>query len=149
MTDRFRIFSTDIDATIDPDSESTAPTTNIAFDQDPYFGTYNRSSSDSDRGSVIKTLGGVTIQDFGVNVADETISFSDEMAISSETVGKLQSAYEIVDEQWYFTDGYECWKVQFSRNPRGFSSFRSLIFSENDYNTFSYSINLLVVSKEI
>ena len=149
MPDKFRIYSTEITPTLDPDNAEPAPITNIALDQDPHHGVYEQSTSSEDRGSVITTLGGVVIQDFGVNVKDEVISFSDEMALTQATITALNSAYEIIDGQWYFTDGYECWKVQFSRVPRGFESWRSLIFSENDFHTFSYSINLIVVSKEI
>lgn len=149
MPDKFRIYSTEITPTLDPDNASPLPATNIVFDQDPFYGAYEHASTANDRGSVIKTLGGAVIQDFGVNIADEVIAFSDVDALTQATVTALLAAYVIVDEQWYFTDGYGCWEVQFSRNPRGFDSWRNLIFSEHTFHTFSYAINLLVLSKEI
>ena len=146
---KFRLYSTDIDATLDPDSADPAPATLIEFDQDPLHSEYNPAGATQDRGAVIRTMGGTVIQDFGVVESDGIISFSDETALSSSTISALQAAYETVDGQWYFTDGYECWNVQFSRNPKGFKSWRNLLFSYNDYNIFSYEIQFLVVSKEI
>ena len=146
---KFRLYSTEIVATLDPDSADPAPATLIAFDQDPLHAEYNPVGSTQDRGSVIRTLGGVVIQDFGVVESDGIISFSDETALSSSTISALQAAYETVDGQWYFTDGYECWKVQFSRNPKGFKSWRNLLFSYHGNHMFSYEIQFLVVSKEI
>jgi len=149
MPDKFRIFSTEQGASLDPDNLGTPPTTNIVFDQDPHYGTYDQASAQSDRGSVIKTFGGVVIQDLGVVTADEIISFSDTDAILQATVTALQTAYAVVDGEWYFTDGYNCWKVKFSRNPRGFDAYRNLVFSEHDFHTFSYAVRLLVLSKEL
>lgn len=149
MPDKFRIYSTEITPTLDPDNADPLPATNIIFDQDPHHGTYEQATSSEDRGSIIKTLGGAVIQDFGVKVVDEIIAFSDIDALTQPTITALIAAYAIVDEEWYFTDGYECWKVQFSRSPRGFDKFRNLLFSEHDFYTFSYSITLLVLSKEI
>jgi len=136
-------------ANVDSASGGTSPSTNIVFDQDPHYGTYTPATSGIDRGSVIKTLGGVIIQDFGVKVVDEIITFTDTDALTQSIVDALKTAYEVIDGEWYFTDGYECWRVQFSRNPRGFDSWRNLLFSEHDFYTFSYAVNLLVLSKEI
>jgi len=149
MPDKFRIYSTEIAATLTPDSASPLPATLIVFDQDPIHANYNPVGSGQARGSVIRTLGGVVVQDFGVNIKDETISFSEANALSSSVISALKTAYETVDGQWYFTDGYECWKVQFSRNPRGFRAWRSLLFSYHSQHVFSYEISLLVISKAI
>jgi len=149
MPDKFRIYSTEIDATLDPDNADPAPATLIVFDKDPIHANYNPTGSAQDRGSVIRTLGGVVVQDFGVNIKDELISFSEANAISQSTVTALKAAYETVDGQWYFTDGYECWKVQFSRLPRGFKAWRSLLFSYHGEHYFSYEIHLIVISKEL
>lgn len=146
---KFRIYSTDIDATVVPDNASPAPATIIAFDQDPLHSEYSPSGSTQDRGSVVRTLGGSVVQDFGVVASDEIISFSDEDALSSSTVSALSSAYETVDGQWYFTDGYECWKVRFSRNPKGLKTWRNLLFAYHGHHVFSYAIQFLVESKEI
>ena len=148
MEETFRTFSIDISPTLDPDSADPAPATNIVFTQDPKHGEYNEAQAESDRGSVIQTLGGAVIQDFGVSVRDETIEFSDTEALTQAVVTELQSAYEQVDTEWYFTDGYSCWKVQFSRVPRGFQKFKNLLFTKHDFVMYSYSITLLVVSAE-
>lgn len=150
MPGKFRIYSTDIAATLDPDSADPAPATLIVFDQDPlHDAEYNPEGSAQDRGSVIRTLGGVVIQDFGVVVQDGVITFSDTAALAQATVTALQTAYETIDGQWYFMNGYECWKVQFSRNPKGFKSWRNLRYSYNNYHIFSYEMRLLVISKEL
>ena len=146
---KFRLFSTDIAATVTPDSVTPAPSTLIVFDQDPLHSEYNPSGATQDRGSVIRTLGGNVIQDFGVVESDGLISFSDTDALSGTTVAALKTAYETVDGQWYFTDGYNCWKVQFSRNPIGFRSWRNLLFSYYGTHMFSYEIQLLVVSEAV
>ncbi len=149
MASKFRIFSTEIDATVDPDNADPAPATLIAFDQDPLFGEYDPDGADQDRGCVIRTLGGVVVQDFGVVEQDGVITFSDTNALESATVTALKTAYETVDGQFYFTDGYECWKVQFSRNPKGLKAFRNILVAYHSVTLFSYEIRLLVVSKEI
>lgn len=136
-------------ALVNSSTGGSAPSTNIKFDQDPHHGTYRPATAQADRGSVIKTFGGVIIQDLGVNVQDEVIAFSDTDALVQATVDLLRTTYAVVNGQWYFTDGYECWKVQFSRNPRGFDAWRNLLFSEHDFVTYSYAVNLLVVSKEL
>lgn len=146
---KFRLYSTDISATLDPDSASPAPTTLIEFDQDPLHSEYNPEGAAQDRGSVIRTLGGVVVQDFGVVESDGVITFSDTGALSSTTVSALQSAYETVDGEFYFTDGYECWKIRFSRNPKGLKTWRNLLFAYHGTSMFSYEIQLLVVLKEI
>lgn len=136
-------------ANVNSATGGNAPSTLIVFDQDPHHGTYTQASAQDDRGSVIKTFGGVIVQDLGVVIGDEVISFSEADALTQSTVTALQTAYLVVDGEWYFTDGYGCWKVKFSRKPRGFDSWRNLLFSEHDFHTFSYSVNLLVVSEEI
>jgi hypothetical protein len=127
----------------------TASSTLILFDQDPLFGTYDPISSNDDRGSVFKTLAGNVVQDFGTVVSDEVITFSDSEALSTSTIDKLVTAYATVDGQFYFTDGYNCWKVQFSRRPKGFRSLRNILWSYHGSHYFSYDINLMVISKDI
>ena len=149
MAGKFRIYSTDIVPTVDPDNASPAPATLIVFDQDPFFGEYDSDDIDQARGITIRTLGGVVVQDFGVVESDGVISFSDSDALEVDTVVALRSAYETVDGQYYFTDGYECWKVQFSRNPMGFKVRRNILAAWHDTHLFSYEIRLIVISKEI
>lgn len=149
MASKFRLYSTEITATLDPDNADPAPATLIAFDQDPLYGDYDPDGSDQDRGSVIRTLGGVVIQDFGVVESDGIITISDTDALESVTVTALKTAYETVNGQYCFTDGYECWKVQFSRNPKGLKVFRNILAAYHSTTLFSYEIQLLVVNKEI
>ena len=136
-------------AEVDSATGGTASSTNIAFDQDPLSGEYAQATSGKDRGSTIRTLDGVVIQDLGVVIADEIISFSDKDALTQSTITALITAYETVDGEWYFTDGYNCWKVQFSRNPRGMVARRNMVASFYGITIFSYEITLLVLSKEI
>lgn len=149
MPSKFRIYTTEIDPTLTPDVADPLPATNIKFDQDPIHTTYSPVVSGQDRGSVIRTLSGVIIQDFGVVVKDERISFSDVNAITQAIVTALQTAYETIDGTWYFTDGYNCWEVQFSRVPRGFKAWRNLLYAYNSYQIFSYDIQLIVLTKEL
>lgn len=149
MISRFRLYSTDISATLDPDNADPLPDTLIVFDQDPFYGSYDPDGGDNDRGIVIRTMGGVVVQDFGVVSGDGIITLSDTNALKSDTVTALKTAYQIVDGQFYFTDGYECWKVQFSRNPKGLKTFRNIHAAYYDITLFSYEIMFLVVSKDI
>lgn len=149
MISRFRLYSTEISATVNPDSASPQPGTLIVFDQDPFYGNYNPDGAGQDRGSIIRTLGGTIIQDFGVVASDGIITLSDTNALSTSTVTSLRSAYQTIDAQFYFTDGYECWKVQFSRNPKGLKTFRNIHAAYHNITLFSYEITFLVISKEI
>ncbi|WP_320043183.1 hypothetical protein [uncultured Desulfobacter sp.] len=149
MASKFRIYSTEVSATVDPDNAAITPGTLIAFDQDPLFGEYDPDGSEQDRGTVIRTLGGVVVQDFGVVEQDGEITLSDTDALEAGTVMALKTAYAVVDGQYYFTDGYECWKVQFSRNPRGLKTFRNILAAYHGTHLFSYEIRLQVISKEI
>lgn len=149
MSNKFRIYSTDITATVDPDNAIPAPAILIEFDEDPESADYDPSAGNSDRGSVWETLGGKIYQDFGVLATDEIIMFSGTDALSQATITALQSAYETIDGEWYFTDGYNCWKVRFSRNPKGFKHRLNILFAAHGRKYFSYEIQLLVISKEI
>jgi hypothetical protein len=149
MASKFRIYSTDVSATLTPDTLTPAPTTLITFDQDPLFSSYDPDAGGQDRGTVIRTLGGVVIQDFGTVAGDGVITISDIDALSASTVSALKTAYDILDGQFYFTDGYGCYKVQFSRNPKGLKTFRNILVAINGVHLFSYEIRLLVVNREI
>lgn len=149
MANKFCIYSTEVSPTVDPDNAAIAPDTLIVFDQDPLFGEYDPNGSDQDRGTVIRTLGGVVVQDFGLVEQDGVITLSDTDALEADTVTALKTAYAVVDGQYYFTDGYECWKVQFSRNPKGLKFFRNILAAYHGTHLFSYEIQLLVISKEI
>lgn len=147
MPSKFVIFSTECGASTNPQSLDPAPVSMVVFDRDPIAtGSYEPFSGAIHRGSVIATLGGVYIQDFGVQEQDQRISFSDEAAISKTTVNAIKALDEVSNGEYYFTDGYDCYKVQFSR-PNGFIYKRNLVSSFFNMARFDYSVNLIV--KEI
>lgn len=144
----FAFYSTDIDPNTDPASADPAPETLVVLDQAPIFGEYDFHSGETGRGSVTKTLGGQVIQDFGVFEEDQRISFSETDALSSAMVAALKTLHETVDGEYYFTDGYNVWKVRFAR-PGGFRYWRNLLWAQHGTDIFSYEINLIVISQEI
>jgi hypothetical protein len=142
----FAFYSTDIDPTVDPANASPAPATLVVLDQPPIFGEYDFEAGSVGRGSVHPTLGGQVVQDFGVFDVDGRITFSDTDALSSDTVDDLQALWQPVAGEYYFTDGYNIWKVRFPR-PDGFKARRNLLFSHHGQDVFSYEIALIVVAK--
>lgn len=149
MSNKFRIYSTEIDPTLDPDNAVPLPTTLIDFEEDPDTLNYDPTGTSNDRGSVWDTLGGKVYQDFGVKEVDDTISFSNSDSVSPAIVASLKTAYETIDGEWYFTDGYNCWKVRFSRSPMGYRSWLNTFYAYKGRMYYSYEIQLLVLSKEI
>lgn len=144
----FAFYSTDIDPTTDPAGAEPAPATLVVLDEPPIFGEYNLQAGDIGRGSVHQTLGGVVIQDFGVVDGDDRISFSDVDALSATDVANIEALWETVDGEYYFTDGYNVWKVRFAR-PNGFRYQRNLFWAINGETLFSYEINLIVEDRVI
>ena len=144
----FAFYSTDISPTTDPANANPQPATLVVLDQPPYFGEYDLNAGSVGRGSVIDTLGGQVVQDFGVFEADQRISFSEPDALSSATVTALKTLFETVNGEYFFTDGHNVWKVRFAR-PAGFIFSRNLLFAYHGENVFSYEINLIVVTQEI
>lgn len=146
----FAFYSMDIDPTTDPANADPAPETLVVLDQVPILGDgqYDLQAGEIGRGSVIQTLSGVVIQDFGVVDGDQRISFSDSDALDSATVTDLKTLHETIDGEYYFTDGFNVWTVRFAR-PGGFICQRNLFWAQHDEEIYSYEINLIVVSKEI
>lgn len=146
----FAFYSMDIDPTTDPANAVPAPETLVILDQVPILGDgqYDLQAGEIGRGSVIQTLGGVVIQDFGVVDGDQRISFSDSDALSAATVTDLKALNETIDGEYYFTDGFNVWTVRFAR-PGGFIYRRNLFWAQHDEEIYSYEINLIVVSQEI
>jgi hypothetical protein len=144
----FAFFSTELGPMLGSFDEYDELEELVILDRDPIAtGSYNDHAGSVVRGSVISTLGGVVIQDFGVNVQDQRISFSDEAALTETTKEALRALYEISSGTYYFTDGYDCWLVQFSR-PNGFVYRRNLISSHYGVARFDYEINLVVKAHE-
>jgi hypothetical protein len=148
MLSKFVIFSTELGPMLDPQSSVTDLVSMVVLDRDPIAtGEYKPFSGSVMRGSVIPTLGGVVIQDFGSQIMDQRISFSDEAAISKSVVDALVALDAVSSGEYYFTDGYDCWKVQFSR-PNGFVYQRNLISSYHNVARYDYEINLVVKDHE-
>jgi hypothetical protein len=142
----FAFYSTDIQPTTDPANASPAPATLVVLDQPPIFGTYDFDAGEVGRGSVIQTLGGVVVQDFGVIAGDGRISFSESDALSAETVAALKAIHDIIDGEYFFTDGFRIWRVRFAR-PNGFKYRKNLFWAQHGHEIYSYEINLIVVAE--
>jgi hypothetical protein len=146
----FAFYSTDIDPTTDPANAEPAPEILVVLEQAPILGeaSYDLQAGETGRGSVMKTLGGVITQDFGVEDGDQRISFSDSDALGAETIAGLKAIHETVDGEYYFTDGFNVWTVRFAR-PGGFVYRRNLFWAQHGEEIYSYEINLIVISQEI
>jgi hypothetical protein len=146
---KFALFSTELGASLDPqEAFNPAPSVLIVFDTDPIGkGTYDPFAGNTMRGSVIPTLGGVVVQDFGEQIQDQRITISDEAAFSILTNQAFIAASQISNGQFYFTDGYDCFLVKFAR-PRGYISRRNLISSHYGMTRFNYEMNFVVLERE-
>jgi hypothetical protein len=148
----FAFYSTEIQPTVSPATASPAPVTLVVLDQPPIFGTYDFDAGEMGRGSVIQTLGGVVIQDFGVTPGDGRISFSENDALTKPVKEALDVIHKVVDGEYFFTDGFKIWRVRFAR-PNGFKARKNLLMAqyadEPGYpgDRYSYEINLIVVAE--
>jgi len=146
---KFAFFSTDIAATLDPKTAVPAPAILICLDRDPvHSGGYEPNAGSDGRGSVIPTLGGAVVQDFGFFDEDLAIKLSDTDAMSQARRDALWTISRVVDGRYYFTDGYECFEVAFLR-PGGFRAWKNLYWAERGVMVFSYEIKLSVIEKKI
>ncbi len=145
----FYFYSTERGASLTPAALDPAPATLVKLDQPPIFGNYDFDAGNTGRGSVIPTLGGNVIQDFGVVVSDGRISFSETDAnISATNIAAIKAIHDVVDGQYYFTDGFRAWKVQFVR-PNGLKYRKNLFWEQHGQDVYSYEINLIVIEKTI
>jgi len=149
---QFAIYSTDIDPTTDPASANPAPATLVVFPQDPIFGDaeFDEERGAAGRGSHMRTLGGVVVQDFGPQEKDGAIYIADRRVLVEGTfIADMRALHDTVDGEYYFTEGLRVWKVRFAR-PDGFRAWRDLLFKIREaVDVWSYEINLLVVAREI
>lgn len=143
----FAFYSTDIDPTTDPANADPAPETLVVLDQVPILGDglYDLQGGEIGRGSVHQTLGGVVVQDFGVVAGDQRISFSESDALSGDTIAALKAIHETIDGEYFFTDGFDIWRVRFQR-PGGFRYRRNLFWAAHGTAIYSYEINLIVTA---
>ena len=145
---KFAIFSTELGPMLDVTDEYDSLVHCFIFGTDPIGkGNYDPHVGTTKRGSIIATLGGVIVQDFGDQIQDQRITFTDDSALTLADVTALQTIYSLASTELYFTDGYDCWKVQFAL-PNGFRYKRNLITSYHGVARFDYEINLVVKDHE-
>ncbi len=140
---KFTFYSTEIAPSTTPLSEITPPATYVVLDRDPIpevGGQYDPQAGDMGRGTVFQTLGGVFTQDFDAQVSDNRIVMSDKDILTQSTVDSLKPMS--VSGEWFFTDGYEVWKVKFDK-PNGFKYRRNLALGHGGITRYSYEINLV------
>lgn len=149
---QFAFYSTDIAPTTDPAAANPAPATLVVFPQDPIFGDaeFDEARGNTGRGSHMRTLGGMVVQDFGTLAGDGELYITDRKVLVEGTfISDMQALHDTVDGEFYFTEGVRVWKIRFAR-PGGFKAWRDLLFKiREDVDVWSYEINLLVISKEI
>ena len=152
MTIKFALYSTDIDATLDPWHEDIdpPPATLIDLGEEGLFGDYNPNAVSSGRGTRIQTLGGAVDQDFGAFEEDGRITLSiTSVPIAESVITALLAAYAAIDQQFYWTDSVNCWLVKFVK-PDGLRVARVLFFkAAANEDVFSIELALKVMSKEI
>lgn len=142
---KFAIYSKESGYSTSAKDISPTPVNLAILDSDPIVtGSYEPYAGSVHRGSVIPTLGGVYIQDFGIDIQDQRISFSDEAAISADTVNRIHTMEIVAGASYYFTDGYDCYEVKFAI-PNGFVYKRNLITSFYNRVRYDYEVNLVVV----
>lgn len=131
-------------------SLAQVPAAMIDFGEEPLFGDYNPNAGTAGRGARIQTLGGAVDQDFGSFDEDGRIALSfADVVLSSVAIAALQSAYEAVDGQYYFTDSVSCWKVKFAK-PDGLRIHQNLLYkAAGNVNVYSIELLLKIDSKEI
>lgn len=144
---KFALFSTEMGPMLSPSVDDNLEKLFI-FKNDPVGkGSYDPHVGTTARGSVITTLGGVVIQDFGPQIKDQRIVFSDEDALTYTEAMSLYDLYLLLSRELYFTDGYDCFLVQFSR-PDGYVYRRNLVTSHFNVARYSYTIKLIVKAHE-
>ena len=149
MPGKFALYSTEIVATADVANASPQPSQLVLFDQDPLVnGEYDVCTASDKRGTIIPTLSGVFRQDFGYFAQDQVIKISDKDCMSAANVAKLDVMYRSTSGEYYFTDGFNVWKVCFAL-PDGFKKWRNMLLAQQSVVRYSYEMALSVISGEI
>ncbi len=136
----FSFYSTEITATTDPANAIPAPAILVVLHRDPIVGTYDPEAGNSHRGSVIPTLGGAIVQEYTKNIKDQRIKIADQDALTDGNISTLRTIS--ASGEWYFTDGYDVWKTQFSK-PRGFVAQRNILIAKSGRTIYDYEIELI------
>lgn len=137
---KFAFYSTEITATTDPANAAPAPAILVVLNRDPIVGTYDPQAGNSHRGSVIQTLGGAVVQEYTTNIKDQRIKISDKDALVDADISTLKTIS--ASGEWYFTDGYDIWKVQFAK-PRGFVYQRNILVAHSGRTIYDYEVELV------
>ncbi len=147
---RFAIFSTDIDATLNPWEADPPPAAMIDLAEEPLGGQYDPNAGSHGRGVRILTLGGAVDQDFGQFAQDGKIALSlTDVQLSSTLIAALRNLSEASGAQYHFTDSINCWKVKFAR-PDGLKVHQNLWYkAAAGVDVYSIELLLNVDSKEI
>jgi hypothetical protein len=136
-------------ATTDVANASPQPTQLVLFDQDPLInGEYDVCTASDKRGTLIPTLTGVFRQDFGYFAQDQVIKIADKDCMSATHVATLDTMYRSTSGEYYFTDGFNVWKVCFAL-PDGFKKWRNMLLAQQGIHLYSYEMALAVISGEV
>ena len=65
------------------------------------------------------------------------------------TVAAIDRIESVVNGVYYFTDGIKCWKVRFSRSPRGFKRWYDSLWAHLGRLEYSYTLNFIVVETSL
>lgn len=156
MATRFRLYSTDVDATVAPSSLEVPPATLIVWDHDPILSGGLVVTPPEGRGQVIQTgANSCVIQDLGIPANDKggtitvTGNVDDGEYLLPATISAMRTSEAVVGGQWYFTDGLRCWKVQWSRKPRGLNAWVHQLWLEHGREEYSYEVVFVIVERVI
>lgn len=149
MATRFRLYSTDVAATLTPSSLETPPAVLIEWDHDPIKSQGIQVTPPARRGQAIRTGTSVVYHDHGVVEGDGTLTVTGETDdgewLSESTVSALKTAYNAVNTEYYFTDGLNCWKVRF----QSMNAWKHQFWAEHGMVNYSYEITFYIVSTAI
>lgn len=145
MATRFRLYSTDVAATLTPSALTPPPATLIVWDHDPIKSQGIQETPPARRGQVIRTGTGVVYHDHGVVEGDGTLTITgntdDGEWLSETCVTALRTAHNAANVEYYFTDGLNCWKVRF----QSMNAWKHQLWAEHGMTNYSYEITFYVV----
>lgn len=154
MATKLRLYSTDCVATLTPDTleGAAAPSLLIAFDHDPLKNGI-QIEPPAGRGGIILTGGGVVYHDLGVVEGDGILTVSgnvdDGEHLLPATINALKAAELVIDAEYFLTDGMSCWKVRWSRNPRGLKCWYHALWAYHGRKEYSYELTFIIVQTVI
>lgn len=145
MATRFRLYSTDVAATLTPSALETPPATLIPWTHAPIKSGGLLITPPERRGQVIRTGTGVVYHDHGVVEGDGTLTVAgntdDGEWLSESCISALRTAYNATNVAYYFTDGLNCWRVRF----QSMNAWKHQLWAEHGMTNYSYEITFYVV----